>query len=396
MHGRRLKTLLLILVLLGLGLAQGGMIGAKAEGSIQVTAQVDYTFGKEITFRASILSEAPVEQAMVLMQAGDQQRVDIGKAVTTGEGSLVLVYDLNQHPLRAFSKVTYWFDLVLQDGTKYQSDHFTFDYVDNRFNWEEQAVGTFRVHWYEGDISFVQDVINVAQAGLLRAQDFLPVLPLKIVDIYIYDNAQRLQETLRLSGQDWVAGHAALDLGMILVSLPPGPEQHLEMERQIPHELMHVLLYQFTDRGYKNLPAWLVEGLASINELYPNPDYQILLDNAYENGNLLSLDSLCQVFPREASGVLLAYAESASFTGYLYQEFGSAGLDSLVKQYATGVNCERGSELAIGDTLSQLEISWRADIFGENAYLSAIKGFLPWMVLFIVALVPLALTVFIR
>lgn len=394
MHPRTLKILLLLPILLGLVL--GGVIGVKAEGSVQITSQVDYTFGEKITFQASVLSEIPIGQAMVLMQTGDQQHVEIGTATTTETGSLVLVYDLSQHPLQAFSKVTYWFDLVLQDGTKYQSDHFSFDYVDNRYNWEELDVETFRVHWYEGDISFAQEVINVAQAGLLRAQDFLPILSNQKIDIYVYDNAGRLQDTLLVSGQDWAAGHAALELGMILVSLPPGPEQHLEMERQVPHELMHLLLYQYTERGYKNLPVWLVEGLASINELYPNPEYQILLDNASEDGNLLKIDSLCQVFPREAAGVSLAYAESASFTGYLYQEFGSAGLENLVKQYANGVNCERGSELAIGDTLSQLEINWRADVFGENAYLSAIKGFLPWIVLLLVALLPLALMVFIR
>lgn len=396
MHARRFNPILLITILLGFGLTQGSMISAKANGNVQVIPQVDYTFGKEITFRASVQSEIPVEQAMVFLQAGDQQQIDIGNAVVSGENLLLLVYDLDQHPIPAFSQVTYWFDLVLQDGTQYESHRFTFDYLDNRFNWQDQETGIFRVHWYEGDIGFVQDVINVAQAGLLRAQDFLPISPQNTVDIYIYNNDLRLQETLLLPDQEWVAGHAALDLGMILVSLTPGPDQHLEMERQIPHELMHVWLYQYLGRGYKNLPIWLVEGLASINELYPNPDYQILLNNAYEKGNLLKLDSLCEVFPREASGFLLGYAESASFTGYLYQEFGSGGLDSLVKEYTTGVNCERGIELALGEKLDKLERSWREDVFGENIYISAVKGFLPWIVILFVALVPLVLTVFIK
>ena len=82
--------------------------------------------------------------------------------------------------------------------------------------------------------------------------------------------------------------------------------------------------------------------------------------------------------------------------GYLYQEFGSAGLDSLVKEYTTGVNCERGIELALGDTLNKQERSWREDVFGENVYISAVKSFLPWIVILLVALVPLALTVFIK
>ena len=166
------------------------------------------------------------------------------------------------------------------------------------------------------------------------------------------------------------------------------------MERQIPHELMHILLYKMVGAGYVNLPAWLSEGLASVAELYPNPDYLVLLESAHNKGNLPSILSLCQSFPRDASGTFLAYAQSASFTRYLQQRFGSSGLERLLRQYADGLDCQRGAEAALGVPLAQLGREWRKDVFGENVYLTAINNLLPWMVLLImIAVIPVGLVI---
>ena len=84
----------------------------------------------------------------------------------------------------------------------------------------------------------------------------------------------------------------------VVLALPPGPEQALWMQQRLPHEIMHVALFQATDLGYENLPIWLSEGLASLVELYSNPDYRFMLDYAVENEELLPILSLCQGFPR--------------------------------------------------------------------------------------------------
>ena len=84
-----------------------------------------------------------------------------------------------------------------------------------------------------------------------------------------------------MGGSTWVAGHANPDLGVVLVSIAPGENQSMEMERQIPHELAHVLLYRLTGPAYANLPNWLTEGIASQVEGYPNADYtQVLTASA--------------------------------------------------------------------------------------------------------------------
>lgn len=165
------------------------------------------------------------------------------------------------------------------------------------------------------------------------------------------------------------------------------------MERQIPHELMHILLYKTLGTDYNNLPAWLNEGLASIAELYPNPDYMTLLDSAQKKGNLLSIQSLCLSFPKDASSAFLAYAEATSFTRYLLQTYGSAGLISLLDTYRKTRGCDQGVEIAFNQSLFQLENQWRQSEFGEVILTNAADNIIPWLLLLgLVLAVPVVLS----
>jgi hypothetical protein len=166
-----------------------------------------------------------------------------------------------------------------------------------------------------------------------------------------------------------------------MVTIEPGAEQRITMEQRIPHELMHVMLYRNVGAGYNNIPAWLREGMAALAELYPNADYDRVLANAVTNNNLIPLNDLCLSFPTDAGQAFLAYAESRSFTGYLHETYGSSGLQNLVRSYADGVNCERGTERAFGVALSRLETEWRSAVLGQNALLSALQNISPYLVL---------------
>jgi len=344
--------------------------------------QVDYVFGKTLTVRAQLEPDQAVEEVMVFVKATGQPEAVTRRALVSPNGTVSAEFDLLKTPIRGFSNVTYWFRLTLDNGEIYTSPSYQFTYVDNRYDWEILEADSFMVHWYLGEVAFAQEVANTAAAGLHQAQTFLPLTPSEIIHIYVYDSANEMQAA-QSATQSWVAGHADPDLSVVLVSLPPGPEQPLEMERQIPHELMHVLLYQADAEAYQHLPVWLNEGLASITELYPNPDYFTILTEAYQQNDLFSIQSLCMAFPTSASESLLAYAQSASFTRYLFNQFGTSGLESLLAAYADGLDCERGAEQALGSSLTQLETQWRRITFNEDPQISAFQNLLPWMLVLI-------------
>ncbi len=350
----------------------------------QLDTSIEYNFGEYIHFRAQLKEEASIKDVTIFIQVEGAGDTRTEQAAVNDLNEISYDLDLTSQPIRAYSNIVYWYEISFPDGEVFKSPETEFIYEDNRFNWESRGSNLFTAHWYEGDNTFAQDLLDVAEQGLQKIQGILPLTLEEEIDIYAYANAEEMRDTLQASGKNWVGAHTDPDLSVMVVSLPTLPEQRLEMERQIPHELMHIMLYQKLGTGYPNLPAWLNEGLASMAELYPNPDYIMLLQGAHDNQALLSIASLCNPFPRDASSAYLAYAESTSFTRFLHQRFGTSGLEQLITAYSDGLNCERGVQTAFGSSLSQLEVEWRQEVFQENIAYNAFNNLLPWLVLLIV------------
>jgi hypothetical protein len=231
--------------------------------------------------------------------------------------------------------------------------------------------------------------MDVGKRGLQSVDDLIPTDVTTPIDIWVYSDAADLQGALVLGGQSWVAGHASPELGVVMVSIKPGVEQSIELERQVPHELAHILLFRRIGANYARLPAWLTEGMATMAELYPNPDYASSLKIATENNSLLPLTDLCATFPPDTANAFLAYAESASFTRYLVDKYGTAKLSALASAYADGLDCEQGARQALNLSLSQLEVQWRESTLGENRSGVVAYNLFPYLVLLgLVLLVP--------
>ena len=306
------------------------------------------------------------------------------------QGEVIYSYDLTTHFLRPFSRTEFWFQAELVDGEKVESPRQAFDYIDNRETWQSLDNGSIQVNWIKGDLFYGQDALNSAAAGAKTALSIFPGQDLSGLRIYLYDSASAMQEALNNSPASWAVGQASPDLNIIVVSIMPGIDQQLEMDRQIPHEIMHVLLYQLVHDNYNNVPMWLSEGLSSIAETYANPDYERALSRAVSENSLLPLNVLCGNFPQDASNAFLAYAQSDSFVHFLQNKFGNNGLLNLVQAYQNGYSCEEGVVAATGSALSQLDYRWRQESLGIDTGFLAVQNMLPYlMVAGILVLVPL-------
>lgn len=262
--------------------------------------------------------------------------------------------------------------------------------VDDGFDWQTLELGALRVHWYDSDTRFGEVALDAAWAGMESISRFMTPDLEQPVDIFIYANSEDLRAAQTPGGEDWAAGHANPALGLVRVVIEPGAEQVIRMEQRIPHELMHVMLYRRVGPGYANLPTWLREGMAGLAEIYPNPDYDRVLAAAVERNDLIPLNELCVSFPAEAGPAFVAYAESRSFTNYLQETYGSAGLIDLAVAYADGVDCERGTERALGISLSSLEARWHSAVLDQNPLLTALQTISPYLVLLcLVLLIPM-------
>lgn len=387
MIGRK-RFILLASILLLFGLVPRN---ASAQSEFEIIPEDPaYVFGENLTFRAVLQSVEGVETVVLFIQPRDEADLQVFPVLMNSSGNLSLEIDLRESPLPGFADIRYWYQVNTTSGDSYQSPVYNFSYTDNRYEWESLTSEQFTIYWYAGDLAFGEELLNVSLAAVRDVQELLDVFVPEKLDIYVYDNVQAMQAAVPGAGRYWIAGHADPIQEVILVTLPPGPEQRLEMERQIPHELMHVALNYTDGHAYSNLPVWLNEGLASLVEQYPNPEYATLTGNAFESGELIPMAALCQSFPSDPQQALLAYAQSASFTQYLFDQFGKPGFNRLMAAYASGSSCETGIQEALGSDLESLDESWQRAAFARVTLGIALRELLPWLLLLLAVLaVPL-------
>lgn len=357
------------------------------EGIVILDPRAEATFGESITFSARIQSASPIQQASLLFRGENETATRVETLNILQDGTVQFRYDASLNVFPPFSWVVYWFQATLADGKTYTSEQYRFQYDDDRFPWRTTSQANVAIHWYAGDDAFGTAALNSAGAGLLTMKDFIPVSLTEPIDIYIYSNVQDLSDTMLLGGREWAGGHAHADLGVVLVAVAPGINQAAEMDRLIPHELAHVMLYRALGEQYVKQPAWLIEGIASMVELYPNPDYARALEIAGDNNTLIPFTELCASFPADSGSAFLAYAQAQSFVTYIRDSFGVSGISRLTGTYSDGFDCDLGATKALGSSLTQLDSRWRETVLGQNRGGAAFRNLLPFLLLLIIVLV---------
>jgi hypothetical protein len=360
------------------------------EGIALEDVGAEVTFGQTILFHAKIKSATPIKQASLLFRGVNESVTHVEAMQVSGDGSVSFAYDASLNIIPPFSEVIYWFQATLADNNTYTSESHTFFYNDSRFPWREMTRANVTVHWYAGDEAFGAAALDAAGAGMLVMREVIPLSLTDPIHVYIYSNPTDLQATLMLGGTEWVAGHTSPQVGVVLVAVAPGESQKIVMEARIPHELAHVMLYRALGAHYKSQPTWLIEGIASMMEVYPNPDYEVALSVASRNNSLIPFEQLCDSFPSDSGNAFLAYAQSRSFVIYIRESYGTSGLNRLISSYADGRGWEVGATNALGTPLSQLDTRWREDVLGQNTAGVAMRNLAPFiLIMALVLIVPL-------
>ncbi len=382
-----MRIIFRILLVATLSLVGFQSVSAQQPSNLQVNdLKYPYEFGSYIQFEGQLLLPSPPSEAFLMLRIEGDPSTRVLPLELDSNGNFKLRYDVKQNPLRPFAEINYSFRVKLLDGVEMVSQEDGFRYEDNRFKWQVLSSEGITVHWHDAELLFGQQALDVAMRGVKKADDLLGIDQSWSADIYIYSSSVELAEALEIGGLSVVGGHALPDLNLGLVAISPGPQQKLEMEQKIPHELGHVATYQLVKNRYDRLPAWLIEGIATQVELFPDPNYTLILKDASRQGNLISMKELCDSFPQTGDKNMLAYAEAQSFTRYIIDKYGQTGFLALTKSYGDGLDCELGSKQALGVQLSELDILWRSDVLGENTFFQAVKKLLPYLLILLVLL----------
>ena len=348
--------------------------------------QAHYQFGGILSIQAQVPVKTDLKQAVLEIQNNTSNPAQFPLDINP-DGMLTAAINLNTLGLQPFTRVYYWFELTFSDNTKFTSASYWFDYLDNRFTWQTSTTKWFSIFWVDGDPLFGEKLQDIALSGLKSATEILPATPPMPISIYVYPDSKSVQAILSNTEPDWVAGEAFPLSNLIVVSTSADINGTQDLERQIPHELTHLLEYQIAQENYLNNPAWLLEGLASNAETYPNPDYTRALQKAISSHNLVPINQLCHAFSPEVNEATLAYAESASFTHYLTSEFGTDKIMQLLQSSSTGLDCSQLVLTVLGTNLDSLDSAWQENTFSESSDQALIMRYWPILIIAIAIII---------
>ena len=348
--------------------------------------QVTYSYGREISYSARILQPESIKDIFIFFHV-DGENDPRGMLVTADPNGLInYSYNVQQNPIRPFADISYWYTLNLKTGETFTSQKYYFQYTDNRFPWQTLKSDLVEVNWYSGNMDYGKDAFDIMHQSILRINNLISISVVDPIELYLYASEANLQESLIQGGKATVDPKSQI----LMVSIIPGIDQKALMEQQLPYELAHLLLYRKTGIASSLLPIWLQEGIATQVEISPNPDFDLALANAMEKQSLISLGTLCTSFPQDPVSKSLAFAQANSFTSYLLNKYGQAGLENLIQAYTNGFDCEQGAKTAFGKTLSQLEYDWLQATFNKNTFWENTSNFLLFLfLLLLILLIPL-------
>jgi hypothetical protein len=335
-------------------LALPPMVMAQTEG---IQSSVDYAFGQVVNFNLALNDASNVEQVTLFFKAPEFENTYVADVELTGN-AVTYPVDLNQVRLAPFTTVTYWWRIQNKDGSTITVPEQTFSYIDDQFEWQTLAQDGVTVYWTGDDTGLGQLAHDIVMEAQPKLSELIPNAPDSSFDVYVYPSSADLRAALRLTGRDWVGAHAHPELGVLLVTAVNSRTAASDLRQSIPHEMVHYDLYRVLGPNYENLPAWFNEGLASLIESNPNPNYELVLETAVARQDTISFNQLCERFPLTEEQAVLAYAQSLSLLEFIQDKYGNSGIQQLIVAYANGGDCDSGVTQALGVNMAELEQAW--------------------------------------
>jgi hypothetical protein len=353
-----LATIALAVVVCMRAGARGSVLAQTTDFAFRSDAS--YTFGQKLHFQLTATTSEDVEEVMLFFKAPEFPNTFRVRVLFTAEETIEADYsvDLADVRLSPFTTVTYWWILSTESGEELSVPQRQLSYEDNQFDWREARQEGIRIYWTGEESGLGQLTLDIIAEAIPQLETVLPGQSSSALRFYIYPSSADLRAALRLTGRDWVGGHADPELGVILLVSVNAKTAATDLRRSIPHELTHFRLYQATGANYDTLPLWFSEGLATTMEAAPYAGYEVLLKSALDSDTTIPFSELCYQFPPAEERALLAYAQSASLVDFIKTRYGDHVLRELVEAFADGADCQAGVQRTLQMSLDDLNQAW--------------------------------------
>ena len=335
---KRLNRLLILSLVLSLLIAIPILFSISttilAQGEITViSSDAEMQFPSTITFSMEAEAASDIADIDLVYRKSGESLIPVSSRVDVDfiPGQLVAAswtWDmLETGGLPPGTEIDYWWLIEDAAGHELQTSPATIAFDDLSHDWQSLASDQVTIFWYEGDLSFVQDLVDVADEALERLAGEIGVVLEKPVKIYIYASSGDLRNAL-IYPQEWTGGLAFPGYGTVIIGI--SPDNLAWGKRAIAHEMGHLVVHQALSGFYGHLPVWLDEGLAMDAEGDLRPDLQTMLNKAIARDTLFSVRSISSSFPTDPDEARLCYAESYSLVQFLIDTYGSDKILNLL------------------------------------------------------------------
>ncbi len=356
----------------------------------------NFAYGDSVTFNIEVSAPSVLTSArLVVIVAGQDTPYSESPAImpatqvklsqTVAVGSLLLP---------PFADLSYYWEFGDETNRTYRTDTQSLRYEDTSVPWTWVGVSQDGVTVYTNgrDDAVTQAALDVATAAFGQIRRTLGVSQPETITVYVYPELAPLANSLRLHGrrvQDWVAAYALPSQHVALVAAGPGPEMLVNLQRDLPHEVTHLVIGAAAGEHHENVPAWFNEGLALMSAREPDLALRSALETAVREKALLPVEALCvnsfsSLPPQEAA---LAYAQSESLMRYITSRYGVAQINALLNAYASGQSCAGAVQQVLGLSLAELQTQWHNGLLNQAARTPREStSLVPWIIAWLVSM----------
>ena len=336
--------------------------------------EVILNFPETATFRATISSEAEI-QSVVLEYGNEQQTCGevIAKAFPQFTPGMTVnaewTWEMRQSGSLPPGATLWWrWRITDANGNETVSDTKTTTWLDDVHDWQTMTSGQLRLHWYEKDKAFAQDMLNAGADGLNRNQKEAGLTTDSPINLYVYPNYEDMQNAV-LYEPSWTGGQAYPEENIVIMGIS---QSNANWDQDtVVHELTHVLVGHLTFSCLGDVPTWLNEGLAVYSEGPLDPQFKEPLDQAIQEDSLLSIRSISGSFSEVSNRANQSYGQSYSIVKFLIETYGQDKMTTLLVSLRDGNTIDDALIQIYGFDIEGLEDVWRQAIGAQPRAVSA-------------------------
>ncbi|MDP6512343.1 MAG: peptidase MA family metallohydrolase [SAR202 cluster bacterium] len=347
--------------MIGLGGADAAPIAGMNGSTLVVSAEHRIEFPDRIVLELEAESVENVVNVQLFYRIGRQDALIYGYPnilrTSGGVSAEFVISTASSGFIPSGVDIEYYYAFQDSDGQTVESERFTIEYLDPRYNWQRYDAGTFEILWHDRPRPLVEGVADEVNQHLLPVLSMFGVEGLDKMKAVITNGSRESGRTFPRVSQTASDGqlYSGFAFGEYDVFLLAG----LGVDGMI-HEMTHLFFDEAINSPRAKVPAWVNEGLAMYFERGTG-GRESIVSNAARSGSLFRLDSMGAV-PGRPSDVRIFYAQSWSLVTFMIETFGTERMSAMLTALNNGQPIEQAIQTAYGLTSLQLESGWRTQL----------------------------------